>query len=157
MQLSFTRISPTHHRFEYRRDDGTGEAKDLETKSFLTHDFIHYVLETEAKLSEGFYGALEKGETLADLSDPARMESQNSLDTERVAGACTSLVQEKSSAADIIAGLQNIYKAHKQTLPAWVTVEMLERAVHRYRRLIGEWNSLPFGRTLELTFNTRVA
>ena len=50
LTLRFTRLSPDLHRFEYRRADQTGEALELETRSFLFHDLLHYALENEAQL-----------------------------------------------------------------------------------------------------------
>ena len=60
LTLRFTRISPTHHRFEYRRADGTGEAVEVETRSLLFHDLLHYAVESEAGLKGSFFGILEK-------------------------------------------------------------------------------------------------
>ena len=60
LTLRFTRVSPTRHRFEYRRADGTGEAIEMETRSLLTHDLLHYAVESEAHLKGSFYGILGK-------------------------------------------------------------------------------------------------
>ncbi len=60
LALRFTRVSPTHHRFEYRRPDGSGEAVEMETRSFLFHNLLHYAVESEAGLRGSFYGILGK-------------------------------------------------------------------------------------------------
>jgi hypothetical protein len=52
LKLRFTRVSPTRHRLEYRREDGTGEAIAMETKSLLVHDLVHFAVESEAGLKD---------------------------------------------------------------------------------------------------------
>jgi hypothetical protein len=38
--VRFTRLNPTHHRFEAVRADGTRDVRELETRSLLTHDLM---------------------------------------------------------------------------------------------------------------------
>lgn len=59
--VRFTRLNPTHHRFEAIRADGARDVRELETHSLLTHDLVHFALESEGKLSDGFYGGLLRG------------------------------------------------------------------------------------------------
>ena len=61
MIVRFTRLSPTHHRFEALRDDGSIESRELETRSLLNHDLVHFALESEGELKDGFYGTLARG------------------------------------------------------------------------------------------------
>jgi len=49
--VRLTRVSPTHHRFAFGRADGSGESLELETKSCLFHDLLHFAVETEAQLA----------------------------------------------------------------------------------------------------------
>ncbi len=61
LTVRLTRISPTRHTLAYTLADGTGATLPLETKSLLFHDLLHYAVETEAGLTESFYGSLAKG------------------------------------------------------------------------------------------------
>ncbi len=162
LTLHFTRVSPTHHRFEYRRKDDTGESVELETKSFLVHDFIHFCIEHEGKRKEGFYGLIEQGHAYAELTQSAlstrgtMVGTKESADIEILTGPFTSLIKgEGVTVGDVRAGLQNIFSAHKEEVPSWMTEDMLTRAEDRYRRLMGAWGSLKFGETLTLEFGTR--
>ena len=58
--LRFTRLAPTHHHFEYRRADGSGEVVEMESEDLLFHDLLHYAVESEAGLKGSFYGILGK-------------------------------------------------------------------------------------------------
>ncbi len=61
LRIRLTRISNDRHRFEAIRADGSVEIRELETRSYLTHDLVHFAVESEGKLGEGFYGLLARG------------------------------------------------------------------------------------------------
>lgn len=48
MRISLTKLSDARHRFSYLRADGSGETLELETRSFLIHDLVHFALENAA-------------------------------------------------------------------------------------------------------------
>ena len=54
MLIRLTRLTNERHRLEVVRDDGTREARELETRSALPHDLVHYAVETEAGLGASF-------------------------------------------------------------------------------------------------------
>jgi len=68
MLIRFTRLTNERHRLEFVRDDGTSEARELETRSALLHDLVHYAVETEAGLMASFYGQLAGGKTYESLT-----------------------------------------------------------------------------------------
>jgi hypothetical protein len=48
MLIQLTGLTPSHHRFQIQRDDGSSEAVELETRSLLIHDLTHYAVEHES-------------------------------------------------------------------------------------------------------------
>src|SRR5262245_48730676 len=72
MRILMTRTNPDRHRFTIVRSDGTTESADLETRSLLLHDLVHYAVEMEVPFREAFYGLLAKGKTLSELADPTQ-------------------------------------------------------------------------------------
>ncbi len=52
-----------------RREDGTAERADL-GPSLPYHDLGHFVAESSLGLTQGFFGAVASGRTIAELSDP---------------------------------------------------------------------------------------
>jgi hypothetical protein len=155
--LHFTRISPTHHRFEYVREDGTTETKELETRSCLFHDLLHFAVETEACLARSFHGLLLRGHSFAELmaKDPLRGAAVDHGEigmTERVVGALTNVVRRNGDPRAFLAIMNNMAESCGESLPSWLTEGLVVRVKERMRKLAGEWNATPFGKTLELRF-----
>ena len=154
LTLRIKRISPTHHTLRYIREDGSGEEKNFESKSVLLHDFMHLAIEREAALSNGFFGLLNQGYSYAELAGkaPSDYPKEEGMDVEMIVGPFTSIVKGKATPRQLIDGLHNLFIAHERSVPSWVTVDLLERAHEHYKRIVGEWNSLKFGETIELKF-----
>jgi len=158
MQIRLTRLTNERHRFEVVRDDGTREAHELETRSALPHDLVHYAVETEAGLNASFYGRLARGETYAALTaepsgDPEAMQTEAVV--ARIQGVAKndawSGVDPESFAASIVAGFRSL--GHEP--PTWLTGELLVRVRERLRRVQGQWRATPFHQALVLAFPTR--
>ena len=67
MLIRLTRLTNDRHRLEFVRDDGTREARELQTRSALLHVLVHYAVETEAGLEASFYGQIAAGKTYESL------------------------------------------------------------------------------------------
>lgn len=155
MLIRFTRLTNERHRLEFVRDDGTCEARELETRSTLLHDFVHYAVETEADLKASFYGRLARGETYEALTavPPADAEAmQTELVVVRIQGIAKndawSRIDPESFAESIAAGSRSLgYQP-----PAWLSGDLVVRVRERLRRVLGEWRALPFHQTLVLEF-----
>ena len=155
MLIRFTRLSNDRHRFEIVRDDGTREARELETRAAMSHDLAHYAVEVEAKLMESFYGRLAQGLAYDELvTTPAK--TSEAMETERVValiqntykrGAATATTPEEEAARIVAA-----FRSTESAPPVWLTAEFLARALERLRRVQGQWRATPFHRTLELEF-----
>ena len=154
--LRFTRVSPTHHRFEYRRPDGTGEAIEMESSSLLFHDLLHYAVETEARLRGSFYGILGKIGGYEELSvgGGAGLGGEVAI-TERVVGALTGALQaEALDDATFVARASEFLDIYDERAPRWFTPTFVAAVRERMRQLMGRWKATPFGVTVELTFPT---
>jgi len=154
LTLTLTRVSPTHHRLEYIRADGTSEAAEIESKSFLFHDFVHFALETEAHLKGGFFGLLSQGHTYAELSGktPSEHETEEALLVEQAVGIMTGVIKKTSTPQEALIAFKNIQDAYGKSVPAWFTTQLIEKILERHRKLLGHWNAMRFGETLELRF-----
>jgi hypothetical protein len=156
LTLSFRRVSPTHHEFAYARADGSGEALTLETRSFLEHDFIHLALESEARLTEAFFGLLDTGHSYAELSGKAETLAggPEARIAEIVIGPLAGVVREQSalSAAEFCSRVADYMSQIGEQVPVWLTPETISRAKERFRRLNGEWKATRFGETMRVTF-----
>jgi hypothetical protein len=152
--LRFTRVSPTHHRFEYRRPDGTGEAVEMETRSLLFHDLLHYAVETEARLRGSFYGILGKigGYEELSVAGGAALGGEVAI-TERVVGALTGALRaEGLDDETFVAQASEFLDIHQERAPRWFTPTFVAAVRERMRQLTGRWKATPFGETMELVF-----
>jgi hypothetical protein len=125
--VRFTRLNPTHHRFEAVRDGGVVESRELETRSFLIHALVHFALKSEGKLSDGFYGAIES-----------------------VVGPLQGAIKDEVDTAAFTARFRAMQESIGGHTPSWLTEDLITRTVARIRQLQGQWRATPFGQTMEL-------
>ena len=158
MLIRLTRLTNERHRLELVRDDGTREARELETRSALLHDLVHYAVETEAGLTASFFGQLAAGKTYESLTaepsgDPEAMQTEAVVG--RIQGFAKndawSEVEPDAFAESIAAG----FRAVGHEPPVWLTGDLIVRVRERFRRVQGRWRATPFHRALELDFPAR--
>lgn len=157
MRIILTRLTSSHHRLEIVRADGARESADLETRSYLLHDLIHYAVEAEAKLEEGFWGLLAKGTPLSQLNDRERAMERMSGGTdiglaEAIVGPVTALIQGKTDAAGLVQRFHALFAARPDAIPEWLTEGFLMRVMERMRRLLGQWKGTALGESMELAW-----
>jgi hypothetical protein len=155
MLIRLTRLTNERHRLELVRDHGTREARELETRSVLLHDLVHYAVEVEAGLNASFYGRLARGEayealTAEPAADPEAMQTEAVV--VRIQGVAKndtwSAVDPDSFAESIVAGFRSL--GHEP--PMWLTGDLIVRVRERLRRVQGRWRATPFHQTLALEF-----
>ncbi len=147
------RVSPTHHRFEVVRGGAT-EVAELETRSTLLHDLVHFAVESEAGLRDSFYGRLARGVAYAALAAPemaAAMSGEIGA-TERVVAALQGAWRRGLEPAPFVATLRDYFRNLGEPVPEWLTPALVERAAARLRELEGAWRATRFGDALELRF-----
>jgi hypothetical protein len=155
ISLRFTKVSDDVHRLEVARADGRREAVTCETRSLLTHDLLHYAVETEAGLEDGFWGLLAKGKTLAEMNDRTgrSMSSEGPalLAIEQLVGALTSVTKGRAS-GDVVSGITRYLESQGSAVPGWLTVALVDAVGERMRGLLGRWKATPYGGTMELAW-----
>jgi hypothetical protein len=72
MRIRLRKLSEERHELAISRDGASWETAECETRSYLTHDLLHYAVEAEAGVQSGFWGRLASGATLAEMNDRAR-------------------------------------------------------------------------------------
>ena len=151
--LRLTRISPTHHRFAYERVDGTGETLELETRTFLVHDLLHFAVESEAGLRGSFYGLLDRIGGYAELSLDNGAVGGEAQITEMIVGPMGAAASSDIKAADLVERVSGFLLDSQLMVPRWFTPVFVEVVRERMWRLEGEWKATPFGATMELRFD----
>jgi hypothetical protein len=150
---------------EVTRADGRPESVECESRSYLLHDFLHYAVESEARLGEGFWGNLAAGATLAQMNDRSARTGTASPPLgdgmgdvagemgaiERIVGALHQTTKARTS-QDIVSAVRRFYESIGERAPAWLTEALIDAVKERMRRLQGAWRATPRGGRLELSF-----
>lgn len=150
LKIAFTRLDPQRHRVSIVRPDGSAESRDLETRSFLLHDLIHYAVESEAGVRTGFYGTLAAGAGFA-ASEPL---DGDRLVIEQIVGAFTGALKETPPPApeSLVAAVSAFIAATGGRAPTWLTTDYVVAVRRRLREVEGTWRATPFGETMQLEF-----
>jgi hypothetical protein len=158
MLIRLTRLTNERHRLELVRDDGSREALDLETRSALVHDLVHYAVETEAGLRASFYGRLARGETYEQLTAEPSGDAE-AMQTEAVVAPIQGLAKDDAwlaaDAEEIARTITGGFRLLQSEPPAWLTGDLIVRVRERLRRVQGRWRATGFHQTLELEFPAR--
>jgi hypothetical protein len=155
MRILFHKLTDQRHALEIVRDDGQHDRVELETRSCLVHDFLHYAVESRAGLRGGFWGRLAAGRSLAEMNDrtayagaPGGMDPEMAV-IERVVGAMSGIAKGRT-AADLIAGFRQSAASAGTPAPPWLTGPVIEDAAERLRRLTGQWRATPHGQAMAI-------
>ncbi|MEL6342237.1 MAG: hypothetical protein AAFV53_03840 [Myxococcota bacterium] len=149
MQIHLRRLDNRTHRLEIVRTDGSREQRNLETRSLLLHDLVHYAVESEAGLSDGFWGTLAAGATMASLHP--NLDEQGQFITtpslalaEALVGPMQAVHNGRFSA--------DAYVAQLRPRAAFVDRDFVDAVRERLRRLWGQWRGTPFHQTMTLSW-----
>ncbi len=155
MRILFHKVSDQRHVLEIVREGGRVERVECETRSYLVHDLLHYAVESEAKLSAGFWGSLARGTSLSQMNDrtAGAMDgaSAEMRMIEQIVGAMSGAVKGGSAAA-IVASFVDNPDGLTWSIPAWFTESFVVSVQERMRRLQGHWRSTVFGGVMELAW-----
>lgn len=148
MDILFVKLSDQRHRLAVVRDDGSRESHELETRSLLLHDLVHYAVECEAPLDDGFWGLVASGTPIASLSDPSVSTMAAPLSpglalAEQLVGPMQSLWHARMSVAAYLALASAV-------APAIVDEAFVTRTLARLRGLWGHWRATPYGAVMQL-------
>lgn len=153
MRIVFCKISDERHELTIVRPGGRRESLLCETRSVLMHDFIHYAVESAARIETGFWGRLAHGRTLAEMNDRAGLPSADGAaemaTVERFVGALSGAVKAVP-AAELVAGIRRYARAMDANVPPWLTESVVVDAQERLRHLVGAWRATPTGAAVEL-------
>jgi len=151
MQIVFRKLTDDRHELAISRGSGSWEAVVCETRSYITHDLLHYAVESEARITSGFWGRLAAGASLAEMNDRTRPMGEEMAAIERVVGALTASVKGRS-AAEVTSAISRFASSSGVTFPPWVDESFVLAVKERMRQLLGRWKSTPRGSVLELAW-----
>jgi len=143
LQIRLERLSNDRHRLIVRRAGLPDVERELETRSVLLHDLVHFAVELEAGLSDGFWGTLAAGASFDELQHDASSQA-SVMRAERLVAPMQSVWNGRLPAARYVEMLRG-------EMP-FVTADFVDRVLARIRRLWGHWQGTPFHEAMELVW-----
>ena len=152
-----------------RPDGSVTWQRGADAAFFPLHDLTHYAVETELQHRRGFFGLVAEGWDFTDFSsdwprgripsdaEPAEL-IVGLLDSERTGGAGAD--GQPMTAGELNAAAARFYEqVGCKVVPAAQAVALTDEQLTRIRGHLEElkvlWEKVPFGESLELTFDPR--
>ncbi len=156
MLLQLTKNIGKPHIIKYIRDNGT-ETWMYSDDFFIRHDLSHYAIEKTLGYATGFNGMLNNGMGIKDFEDREKRKAMNITDEAFYAENMANLFLMEIAQGkldDFNAVQQAAFESlqlqfPKITLPAGKINEIRSYL----QQLLQQWNELPAGQTLELSFS----
>ena len=137
----------------YLRDDGSSITEKL-GPDIPHHDLAHFVVEQEFSLEHGFRGNINKGMTIAQLSDKTIIKDQPVESW--LAEVMTRNLQALQSGAAEPNQFIKLVQWEAQSVPELscppMTINQVQKMKSQYRSLCEDWEELPENETIKLFF-----
>lgn len=141
--IRLLRLSNDRHRLVVERPIGARIERALETRSTLLHDLVHFALEAEAGLTDGFWGTVAAGVDYdALLAEDAMAVHPGIARAEALVGPMQAVWHGRLSAE------RYVELAHAAA--PFVDLAFVARVRERLRRLWGQWQATPFHAAMAL-------
>lgn len=161
MIVRFHKTSHKDYTLECIRHDGTVLRALFEAKSCLSHDMLHFQIESKAGLRDSFFGSIAKGKSIEEMSmadqqaNPAALRSEGEV-TEMVAGAMTSVAKGAATPQQLLEMFANLMTAYGTPMPEYLTEEFAAAVAADWRQMMAQYDALKTGQLLEVSFPDRV-
>lgn len=152
MKLILTHKGNRNQLTCYRKDSSTTTTNINSTTPY--HDLAHFVVESELKLKSGFYGNIENGYSIEELSrkEIIQILPQESMVAEIITRALQSLWSGACDLEQFIPLIKSELNTLNINYPLNITNETVESILSEYQKLIEHWNLVKEGESLELVF-----
>jgi hypothetical protein len=133
MKVAFVKLSDQRHTVRVERNDGTNESVELDSRSFLRHDLVHFAVELELGLTAGVWGSVAGGGSLSGNGlNGADMDV-----AETISGPMQTMMRTGADAEEIRDMLVRV-------TPERGSLDLAQRLHARLRSLAGQWAATPY-------------
>ena len=150
MAIRLHKISPHRHLLEVEGD--AASTRELDTRSFLRHDLMHWCIECRGGIDRALYGKLGRGEPLDGMSmAPGDVSAGTPLHgTEILVGMMQGAEARNADPDEFVAVAREYLALQGQQVPPFFDAAFVRNVLADYRRLYGQWQQLRIGGVLEL-------
>ena len=156
MLIQFTKNSGKSHTIKYIRDNGTVTWMQANA-FFVRHDLSHYALEKTLGYKTAFNGMINNGMNIRDFESREKRMSMSITAEAWYAENMANLFLievEQGNFEDFNLVQQKAFSTMNKKLTApLLSLERIEDIRIYLRELLQQWNQLPPGQTLELSFS----
>ena len=138
MKIDIRKISDERHSVQVTRGDSTSDSIELNSRSFLRHDFAHFAVEIETPLLSGYWGSVANGSSLG-----GEIDSDEIWLAESLAGPIQTLIRQEAAADQYL-------EAIRTHMPDRATIDLADRVFRRVRKLRGHWSATPYGGSMTI-------
>lgn len=147
MKISFKKINLSTHQLSVSENDNMMLQASLDSFTYLLHDIVHFCVESELKIKDGFWGLISQGYHPHQLSGKENELTHTLRLTEHIVGPVQSIFNGHMPAGLFQETMEQIGFSCDYS-------HFLEEVLFRIEHIINEWKFLPIGEVLELEFNT---
>jgi hypothetical protein len=156
MLMRITKNTGKPHIIKYIRDNGT-ETWMYSDDFFVRHDLSHFAIESVMEYRTAFNGMLNAGMDIKDFEDKEKRAKLIVTDEACYAENMSNLFLTEilqGEFEDFNAVQQNSFTALNTQCRTITLNDEKIKAIRNYlRQLLAQWNEMPVGETMELTFN----
>jgi hypothetical protein len=144
MRVQWTKISDITHGLVVVRTDGSTDAVELNSRSFLAHDFSHFAIEQCAQIGCGFWGNIAAGVAFADVAAVGAATPEDGLfwRAEKLSAPFQTLWRFRSAP-------EFRERCARYSVAVDVDAAFVAGALDVMRSLFGEWQKVPYGASME--------
>jgi hypothetical protein len=155
MLMRITKNTGKPHVIKYIRDNGT-ETWMYSDDFFVRHDLSHFAIESVMEYSTAFNGMLNGGMDIKDFEDKEKRAKLTVTDE-----ACYAENMSNLFLTEIMQGefedfnavqQQSFIAMNAQCQAITLSDERIQTIRNYLRQLLDQWNEMPVGQTMELTF-----
>lgn len=148
MKISFKKINLSTHQLSVSKNDKMILHASLDSFTYFLHDIVHFCVETELNIKDGFWGLVSQGYHLHQLCGKENELTLKLRLTEQIVGPVQSVFNGHMPAGLFQETMEQIGFSRDYS-------HFLDEVLFRIEHIINEWKFLPMGEVLELEFNTR--
>ena len=126
---------------QVKRRNSSSDKIELDSRSFLRHDFAHFAIEIETPLLFGYWGSVADGSPLAGEIDSSEIWLAESL-----AGPIQTLIRNEAVVEEYLEVLST-------RMPDRASIDLAKRIFERVRQLRGLWSATPYGSSMTIYWN----
>ena len=145
MEIVLKKINPSNHTLSISKKGKIFEQVSLDTKTYFLHDITHYCVEKELKLKDGFWGMIDQGYKMEQLSGKNNELTDELRRVEQIVGPTQSVFSGYMSVEMFRENMQliNFTSANPH---------FIENVIEKIEVIMNQWKYLAIGQTLELEF-----